>query len=196
MSCVQQVHPCHVYVQQLHVLRHQMHPLSCVGVGETSFFKTRRDDREMGNETEFEIRNGREMRRNSRQEMGVNRKRDEKHHFSRTNKKNREKNRKLQEIQKQDFDEISEIAENGNKISTRFWEMLKTESRTKTRSSQMSQYDDARAKTRSRCRPSTVYSRYTNCHMNSKNARIHVYSMVSHMYSHTDMDQLMLEQYG
>ena len=32
-------------------------------------------------------------------------------------RKNRGKNRKLQETQKQDFDEISENAENGNKIS-------------------------------------------------------------------------------
>ena len=40
-------------------------------------------DQEMGNETEFETRNGRkwETRQNSRQEMGVNEKGDEKHNF-------------------------------------------------------------------------------------------------------------------
>ena len=88
------------------------------------------------------------MRRISRREMGVNGKLDKKHDFSSKNEKNREKqeqqgkkhqktgkNRKLQEIQKQDFDKISENADNGNEILTRFREMLKTETRTKTRSS-------------------------------------------------------------
>ena len=67
-------------------------------------------DREMGNETEFETRNGRKWET----------KRYKKHHFSTKNEKNREKtgktgvktpknrkklekNRKLQEIQKRDF---------------------------------------------------------------------------------------------
>ena len=67
--------------------------------------------------------------------------------------KARKKHRKLQEIQKQDFKEILENVEKKNKILTRFWKMLKTETRTKTRSSQMSRYDNSRAKTRSRCRP-------------------------------------------
>ena len=70
-------------------------------------------------------------------------------------RKTEEKNRKLQEIQKQDFDEVPGNAENRNKFSARFREMLKTETRTKTRSSQMSRNGDSRAKTRSRCRPST-----------------------------------------
>ena len=47
-----------------------------------------------------------------------------------TKKKNRKKNRKLQEIQKQDFDEVPGNAENGNKFSARFREMLKTETET------------------------------------------------------------------
>ena len=98
----------------------------------------------MGNETEFKKRNGhkREMRR------------DKIYHFSTKNEKNREntgktvekntkkqekktggKNRNLQEIQKQDFDEVLGNAENGNEFSMRFQEMLKTETITKTRSS-------------------------------------------------------------
>ena len=109
----------------------------------------------MGHKTEFETRNWRKLET----------RRDEKHNFSMKNKKKQEqqakkhqntglkKPRKLQEIQKQDFDEITENAENGNNILTRFREMLKTETRTITRSSQMSQYDDSRAKTRSCCRP-------------------------------------------
>ena len=56
------------------------------------------------------------------------------------------KNRKLQEIQKQDFDKVPGNAENGNEFSTRFREMLKTETRTKTRSSRMSRNNDSRAK--------------------------------------------------
>ena len=93
-------------------------------------------DREMGNETEFETRNGCKWET----------KRYKKHHFSTKNKKNMEKtgktgvktpknwkklekNRKLQEIQKQDFDKVPGNAENGNEFSTRFQEMLKTETR-------------------------------------------------------------------
>ena len=48
------------------------------------------------------------------------------------NSKNRggnPKNRKLQEIHEQDFDEVPGNAENGNKISTRYQKMLKTETR-------------------------------------------------------------------
>ena len=89
----------------------------------------------MGNESEFETRNGckRETRRYKI------------HNFSTKNKKNREKtgktgrkhkkkqekyrksqekHRKLQEIQKQDFNEVPGNAENGNEFSARFWEML------------------------------------------------------------------------
>ena len=50
-------------------------------------------------------------------------------------KKKQEKSRKLQEIQKEDFDKVPGNAENGNEFSTRFQEMLKTEKRTKIRSS-------------------------------------------------------------
>ena len=68
-------------------------------------------------------------------------------------RKNRKKHRKLREIQKQDFDEVPGNAENGKEFSARFWEMLKTETRTKTRSSQMSQNNDLRAKTMYRPTP-------------------------------------------
>ena len=57
-------------------------------------------------------------------------------------RKKQEKSRRLQEIQKQDLEEVPGNAENGNKFSTRSWEMLKTETRTKTRSSGMSRNDD------------------------------------------------------
>ena len=62
--------------------------------------------------------------------------------------------KKLQEIQKQDLDEVSGNAEKGNEFSTRFREMLKTE--TRTRSFQMSQNNDLGAKTRYRCRLTTL----------------------------------------
>ena len=143
-----------------------------LGVGETSFFKTRRFEarygREMGNETEFKTRNGRKWET----------RRYKIHHFSTKNKKNREKtgktgektlknrkkqekNRKLQEIQKQDFDEVPGNAENGNEFSARFREMLKTETRTKTRSSQMSRNDDLRAKTMYGATPISHYQEHT-----------------------------------
>ena len=71
---------------------------------------------------------------NKKQEkLGENRK-----NRGKNTKKLERKKRKIQKIQKQDFNEISGNAENGNKILTRFREMLKTETRTKTRSSQMS----------------------------------------------------------
>ena len=54
------------------------------------------------------------------------------------------KNRKLQEIQKGDFDEVPGNAENGKEFSARFREMLETE--TETRSSRMSRNNDSRAK--------------------------------------------------
>ena len=122
-------------------------------MGNKTEFETR-NGREMGNETEFETRNGRKWET----------RRYKIHHFSTKNEKNRgektgkqgkkhyktgknrgKKNRKLQEIQKQDFDKVPGNAENGNKFSARFREMLKTE--TETRSSRMSQNDDSRAKT-------------------------------------------------
>ena len=68
-------------------------------------------------------------------------------------KKTGKKTENYKKSNKQDFDKVLGIAENGNKFSTRFREMLKTETRTKTMSSQMSQKDDSRAKTRYRCRP-------------------------------------------
>ena len=128
-------------------------------MGNETEFETR-NGREMGNETEFETRNGRKWE--TRQ--------DKIHHFLTKNEKNREKtgktgektlknrkkqekNRKLQEIQKQDFNEVPGNAENGNEFSARFREMLKTETRTKTRCSRMSRNDDSRAKTRYRCKP-------------------------------------------
>ena len=133
-------------------------------------------DREMGNETEFETRKGQKMGNKTEFQTRNGRKwearRDKLHHFSTKKLENQGKNwknrgkitikkqektedkKKLQEIQKQDFDEVSGNAENGNKFSTRFQEMLKTETRTKTRSSQMSRNDNLRAKTRYRCRPS------------------------------------------
>ena len=55
--------------------------------------------------------------------------------MEKTQKKTGKKNRKLQEIRKRDFDEVLGNAENGNEFSMRFREMLKTEKRTKTRSS-------------------------------------------------------------
>ena len=106
-----------------------------------------------------------------RREIDVNRKQDETRYIifqqekqgeklekqGKKHKKKHEKqggkNRKLQELHKQDFDEVLGNAENKNEFSTRFREMLKTEKRTKTRSSRMSQNDDSRAKTRYRCRP-------------------------------------------
>ena len=110
----------------------------------------------MGNQTEFETRN--ERRWETRQETSIFNEKGEKQ--GENTKKNRgktgKKNRKLQEIQKHDFDEILENAENRNKISTRFREILKTEMRTKTRSSQTSRYDNLRAKTSSWCRPSAA----------------------------------------
>ena len=63
--------------------------------------------------------------------------------------------RKLQEIKKQDFDKVPGNAENRKEFSARFWEMLKTETRTKTRSSQMSQNNDSRAKMIDRFTPTT-----------------------------------------
>ena len=107
----------------------------------------------MGNETEFETRNGRKWETRLYKI----------HHFSTKNLKNRgkktgkqggkqykktvekkqEKNRKLQEIQKRGFDEVLGNAENGKEFLARFREMLKTE----TRSSRMSRNDDSRAKT-------------------------------------------------
>jgi hypothetical protein len=76
----------------------------------------------------------------TRQEMGVNGKRDKTRYiiFQRKTRKTekikknkggkaRKKHRKLQEIQKQDFEEILENAEKGNKILARFWKMLKQE---------------------------------------------------------------------
>ena len=54
------------------------------------------------------------------------------------NRKTREKKKSTKKNVKQDVDEVSGNADNGNKFSTRFWEMQKTETRTKTRSSRMS----------------------------------------------------------
>ena len=111
--------------------------------------------------------------RNLRQEMGVNWKRDDTRYiiFQQKNEKNREKtgkigekntkkqektgkkNRIFQEIQEQVFGEVTGNAENVNEFSARFREMMKTETRTKTRSSQMSRNDDSRAKTMYRPTP-------------------------------------------
>ena len=117
-----------------------------LGVGETSFFKTRRFEasfwREMGDDTEFEASFRRKMGNdmNSRQVFGEKREtiRYKIHHFYRKNKKNREKtgktgektlkkkqektgkNRKLQEIQKQVFDEVPGNAENRNEFGNEF----------------------------------------------------------------------------
>ena len=135
----------------------------------------------MENETEFETRNGREMGNKREFKTKNGRKWETRrykiHHFSTKNWKNREKtgktggktlkirknqektgkkNRKLQEIQKQDFDEVTKNAENGNEFTARFWEMLKTETRKKTRSSQMSRNNDSRAKTMYRPTPSPL----------------------------------------
>ena len=52
-----------------------------------------------------------------------------------TGEKQEKKKTELQELQKRDFDEVPGNAENGNEFSAIFWEMLKTETRTKTRSS-------------------------------------------------------------
>ena len=150
---------------------------SHLGVGETSFLKTRqfeaRNGRETGNETEFETRNGREMGNETEFETRNGHKWETRrykiHHFSTKNEKSREKtgktggkkhtkkektgekNRKLQEIQKRDFEEVPGNAENGNEFLARFQEMLKPE--TETRSSRMSQNDDSRAKTMYRPTP-------------------------------------------
>ena len=100
---------------------------------------------EIGNEAEFETRNGKQ------DEM-------KKHNFSSKKQENREntkknwKNRTLQEIQKQDS-ELSENAENGNEIWTRFQKQLITETRIKTRYSQMSRYHDSKTKKSIRWRP-------------------------------------------
>ena len=82
--------------------------------------------------------------------MGVNGKQDETRYiiFQQKTRKNgktggktllkkpqEKKKKKIQEIQKRDFDKVSGNAENGNEFSTRFWEMLKTKTRTKTMSS-------------------------------------------------------------
>ena len=128
-------------------------------------------DREMGNEMEFETRNwremGNEMEFETRNGGKWETRRDKILYFStkkekkgkktgkqeKTLKKEEEKNRKLQEIQKRYLDEVSGNAENGNEFSTRFRKMLKTETRPKTRSFPMSRNDDSRAKARYRCRP-------------------------------------------
>ena len=138
-------------------------------------------DREMGNETEFDTRNGREMGNDTEFETRNGRKWETRrykiHHFSTINEKNRvktgktgekslknrkkqEKNRKLQEIQKHHLDEVPE---NGNEFSARFREMLKTETETETMSSRMSRNDDSRAKTMYRPNPrqGCHRSRYT-----------------------------------
>ena len=140
-------------------------------MGNETEFETR-NGREMGNETEFETRNGREMGNKTEFETKWETRRYKILHFSTKNKinrgkygktggkntkkigKNRKKNRNLQEIQKQDFDEVPGNAENRNEFSARFREMLKTETRTKTRSSRMSRNDDSRAKTMYRSTPS------------------------------------------
>ena len=120
--------------------------LSGVGVGETSFLKTSRFEvsfwREMGNDTEFEASFRREMGNDTEfeasfwQEKGIdmiqdasffNKKQEKQGNNwkSRENtkkqEKNREnKNRKLQEIQKRDFDEVPRNAENGNEFGKEF----------------------------------------------------------------------------
>ena len=100
----------------------------------------------MGNETEFDSRNGRKWETI----------RDEKHHFF---TKKREKNRKklkktgekTQKTEKkgkktENYKKlILGKTENGNDILTIFREMLKTETISKTIYSQMSRNDDSRA---------------------------------------------------
>ena len=112
----------------------------------------------MGNETEFETRNGREMGNDTDFETRNGRKWETRqykiHHFSTKNKKNwekmekqgekhkktggknrkkqKKKNRKLQKIQKRDFDEVPGNAENGKEFSARFREMLETEMETRS----------------------------------------------------------------
>ena len=129
-------------------------------MGNETEFETR-NWREMGNKTEFETRNGRKWET----------KRYKIHHFStkarktgknlktgeKTVKNWGEKNRNFQEIQKQDFDKVPGNAEYGNEFSARFREMLKTETRIKTRSSRMSRNDNSRAKTMYRPTPRPAY---------------------------------------
>ena len=133
-------------------------------------WETRRNSRqEMGEKWE--------TIRNSRREMGINGIRDNTRciifqqknwknrgtnwkNRGKTLKKNRkktgkkqEKNRKLQEMQKRYFNEVPENAENGNEFLARFRGMLKTKTKTETRSSLMSRNDDSRAKTMYRPAP-------------------------------------------
>ena len=137
-------------------------------------WETRRNSRrEMGEKWE--------TIQNSRREMGVNGKRDDSRYIIfqqktrktgkktgetgektlKTGKKKQEKtgekSRKLQEIQKQDFNEVPGNAENGNEFLARFREMLKTE--TETRFSRMSRNDNLRAKTMYRPTPTLYYSK-------------------------------------
>ena len=91
----------------------------------------------MGNETEFETRNGQEMGNKTEFETRIGRKWETRrykiHHFSTKNKKNKEKNWKNrgEKTKKQKKKKTGKNPENykkyRNKISTRFWEMLKTE---------------------------------------------------------------------
>ena len=91
----------------------------------------------MGNETEFETRNGREMGNETEFETRNGRKwetrRDKIHHFLTKNEKNREKTGKTGEktLKNRKKGKKQEKTENykkyRNKISTRFREMLKTE---------------------------------------------------------------------
>ena len=107
----------------------------------------------MGTNTEFETRNGRKWETIRYKIRHFSTKNWEKQgkNTKKQVKKHKKKHRKLQEIQKRGFDDVPGNAENRNEFSPRFWEMLKTE--TETRSSQMSRNDDSRAKTMYRPTP-------------------------------------------
>ena len=106
-------------------------------------------DREMGNETEFETRNGRKWET----------KRYKKHHFSTKNKKNREKTGKTgvkTPKNRKKLEKTENYKKYRNEILTRFRKMLKTETMSETMSSRTSRYDDSRAKTMYRCKPTAT----------------------------------------
>ena len=111
----------------------------------------------MGNDTEFKASFRQEMGNDTIQDTSIFKEKQEKQGKTgktgeRTlkNRKKQEKpgkNRKLLEIQKQDFDEVPGNAENGNKFRNEFGNEFKNEFGNKFEVFSNSRNDDSRAKT-------------------------------------------------
>ena len=93
----------------------------------------------MGNETEFETRNGRKWETRYiiflQKTRKTGKKLEKQGKNTKKQEKQEEKKQKITKNTETRFDEVSGNAENGNEFLTRFQEMLKTKMRTKTRSS-------------------------------------------------------------